>query len=124
MTDDIDREQLYTALRRADKAGDTKAAKRLAEYIRSLPAPSASHDTGPKSAADQVPGGGVAGNRNVGKKGGDERPTNGVDIALGKKGVAGDIFDKVLGAVEVPVTMASGAIAAPVGALAAIGKTL
>lgn len=31
-----DLEQLYTALRNADKAGDTKAAKRLAEHIQSL----------------------------------------------------------------------------------------
>lgn len=108
MTDDIDREQLYTALRRADKAGDTKAAKRLAEYIRSLPAPSAHHDTGPKSAGDQVPGGGVAGNRNVGK------PEANTDTPL----------QRVAGLVEPVLTMASGAVAAPVGALAAVGKTL
>lgn len=33
-----DREQLYQALRNADAAGDTKAAQRLAGYIKSLPA--------------------------------------------------------------------------------------
>lgn len=32
-----DREQLYNALRNADAAGDTAAAQRLADYIRSLP---------------------------------------------------------------------------------------
>lgn len=36
-----DREQLYTALRNADAAGDTAAAQRLASYIRSLPADAA-----------------------------------------------------------------------------------
>lgn len=36
-----DREQLYTALRNADAAGDTAAAKKLADYIRSLPAEAA-----------------------------------------------------------------------------------
>ncbi|WP_296946812.1 hypothetical protein [uncultured Massilia sp.] len=33
----VDREQLYQALRNADAAGDTKAAQRLAGYIKSLP---------------------------------------------------------------------------------------
>lgn len=33
-----DREQLYTALRNADAAGDTAAAQRLASYIKTLPA--------------------------------------------------------------------------------------
>lgn len=34
---ETDRDQLYEALRRADAAGDTEAARRLAEYIGSLP---------------------------------------------------------------------------------------
>lgn len=45
-----DREQLYTALRNADAAGDTAAAQRIAGYIQSLPAqqpaaPAAPQDT-------------------------------------------------------------------------------
>jgi hypothetical protein len=76
------------------------------------------------SPVDQIPGGGVAGNRNVGKDVKEERPTNGVDVLMGKKGLAGDVFDKVLGVVEVPVTMASGAISSLAGAAAGAAKTI
>lgn len=39
-----DRDQLYTALRNADKAGDTDGAKKLAAYIQSLPAERATEE--------------------------------------------------------------------------------
>lgn len=78
----------------------------------------------PQSAADQIPGGGVAGNRNVGKDVKEERPTNGVDVLLGKKGTAGDVFDKVLGVAEVPATMITGAISSLAGAAAGAAKTI
>lgn len=45
-----DREQLYTALRNADAAGDTAGAQRLASYIQSLPA-----DTPAAPQAAQAP---------------------------------------------------------------------
>jgi hypothetical protein len=52
-----DREQLYTALRNADKAGDTAAAKRLAQYIQSLPPESAPDNGGiPVSAEERAYG--------------------------------------------------------------------
>lgn len=70
--------------------------------------------------ADQIPGGGVAGNRNVGKP--EERPVNGVDVLLGHKGLAGDAFDKVLGVVETPIAVASGALGGLAGAVAGLGK--
>lgn len=54
----------------------------------------------------------------------EERPTNGVDVAMGRKGLAGDVFDKVLGVVEVPVTMASGIAGGIVGAVAGAGKSI
>ena len=54
----------------------------------------------------------------------EERPTNGVDVLMGKKGAAGDVFDKVLGVVEVPVTMATGAISSLAGAAAGAAKTI
>ena len=54
----------------------------------------------------------------------DERPTNGVDVAMGRKGLPGDVFDKVLGVVEVPVTMATGAISSLAGAAAGAAKTI
>lgn len=110
MTDDIDREQLYTALRNADKAGDTKAARRLAEYIHSLPKPSASHSA-PQSAGDQVPGGGQAGNRNVGKPSSSDEPR---DNALGV--VAGP-FDAAL-------TAGVNAVAGVAGNVAGVGKSI
>jgi hypothetical protein len=50
-----------------------------------------------------------------------ERPTNGVDV-LGGKGLAGDAFDKVLGVVETPITMATGAVGGIAGAVAGLGK--
>jgi len=49
----VDREQLYTALRNADKAGDTAAAKRLAQYISTL-------DTAPAAPAAPEPAAPVA----------------------------------------------------------------
>lgn len=70
--------------------------------------------------SDQIPGGGLAGNRNVGKP--DERPTNGVDVLLGNKGLAGDAFDKVLGVVETPIAMGSGILGGIAGAAAGLGK--
>jgi hypothetical protein len=103
-----DREQLYTALRNADKAGDTAAAKRLAEYIKALPAEGDSKQAAEKSAGDQVPGGGQAGNRNVGK------PETNTDT----------ILQRIAGLAEPVLTMASSAVAAPVGALAAVSKTI
>jgi hypothetical protein len=54
----------------------------------------------------------------------EERPTNGVDVLTGKKGLAGNVFDKVLGVVEVPVTMATGAISSLAGAAAGAAKTI
>jgi hypothetical protein len=54
----------------------------------------------------------------------EERPINGVDVLTGKKGLAGDVFDKVLGVVEVPVTMATGAISSLAGAAAGAAKTI
>jgi hypothetical protein len=53
-----------------------------------------------------------------------ERPLNGVDVAMGGRGMAGDAFDKVFGAVEAPVSMISGMVAAPIGALAGAGRSL
>jgi hypothetical protein len=52
----------------------------------------------------------------------EERPTNGVDVAMGRKGLAGDVFDKVLGVVETPVTMATGIAGGLAGAVAGLGK--
>jgi hypothetical protein len=54
----------------------------------------------------------------------EERPTNGVDVAMGRKGLPGDVFDKVLGAVEVPTAMVSGIAGGVVGALAGAGKAI
>lgn len=47
-----DREQLYTALRNADAAGDTAAAQKLAGYIQSLPAEQAAQK--PAGMLDRV----------------------------------------------------------------------
>lgn len=54
----------------------------------------------------------------------DERPTNGVDVATGRKGRAGDVFDKVMGVAEVPATMITGALGSLVGAAAGAAKTI
>lgn len=52
-----------------------------------------------------------------------ERPVNGVDILLGRKGsTAGDVFDKALGVVEAPVTAVTGALGGLAGAWAGVGK--
>lgn len=51
-----DRERLYTALRNADAAGDTAAAQRLADYIRSLPADAPAPASTSSAPALEVPG--------------------------------------------------------------------
>jgi hypothetical protein len=115
-----DREQLYTALRNADKAGDTAAATRLAEYIRALPPADA-----PNPQLAGVPGYDAQGRPEVARAPvKEERPTNGVDVAMGRKGLPGDVFDKVLGVVETPITMATGMAGSVAGAVAGIGRTL
>jgi hypothetical protein len=93
-----EREQLYQALRNADAAGDTAAAKKLADYIKTLPQQQA-------SPADQIPGSGnaLAGNRNVGKP--DES----------------SFLDKVTGGIEAARSTVSGATT---GALGYIGGAL
>lgn len=50
-----DRDQLYTALRNADAAGDTAGAQRLAGYIKSLPA----EDAAPSAVASGGMGAGI-----------------------------------------------------------------
>jgi hypothetical protein len=52
----------------------------------------------------------------------EERPINGVDVAMGRKGLPGDVFDKVLGVVETPITMATGIAGGLAGAVAGLGK--
>jgi hypothetical protein len=52
------REELYAALRNADKAGDTEGARKLASYIQSLPAESAA----PAPQAAEGAAGGSGGN--------------------------------------------------------------
>lgn len=49
------REELYTALRNADKAGDVAAARRLAAYIKAMPAEEAPK-AAPVTAAKEEPG--------------------------------------------------------------------
>lgn len=104
-----DREQLYTALRNADAAGDTAAAQKLASYIRSLPADAPAPN--PQQVAG-VPGADssmLAGNRSVGQP---AAPST--DSWMGK----------LAGLVEPVLTLGSGAIAAPVGAIAGMGKSI
>jgi hypothetical protein len=104
-----DREQLYTALRNADAAGDTAAAQKLAAYIRSMPADSPAPN--PQQVAG-VPGADptmLDGNRNVGKP---AAPST--DSWMGK----------LAGVVEPALAMGSGAIGGTVGALAGMGKSI
>lgn len=51
----MDRQQLYTALRNADKAGDVEGAKKIAAYIQSLPSDSSSMQQ-PEQQADDSGG--------------------------------------------------------------------
>lgn len=76
--------------------------------------------------ADQVPGGGEAGNRNVGKRTTmrEERPVNGVDKLTGGKGLAGDVFDVVLGVPDAVASAGSAAAGGIIGSLAGVGKSL
>lgn len=54
----------------------------------------------------------------------EERPTNGVDVLTGKKGLAGDVFDKVMGVPDAIMTAGSGAVGGIVGAIAGAGKAI
>jgi hypothetical protein len=47
---------------------------------------------------------------------------NGVDVCHGPERPAGDVFDKVLGVVETPITMATGIAGGLAGAVAGVGK--
>lgn len=96
-----DLDQLYTALRNADKAGDTAAATKLAAYIKTQQAPKIDYANTP--AVNQIPG--MA-------KSQDSTVNVGRDDS--------SILDKLKGAGEVALTAASGAVAAPVGAAAGL----
>lgn len=107
-----DREQLYQALRNADAAGDTKAAQRLAGYIKSLPAAAAQA----ASAADQVPVG--AGEQAYGARQ-PAPPAAPADPSL---------VDRIIGGGETALSLATGATGGVFGlvggALAGVGKSV
>jgi hypothetical protein len=100
------REQLYTALRNADAAGDTKAAQRLASYIQSLPTAGAAQ-VDPQLAG--VPG---------------ADPT----MLDGNRGAAPaadpSLVDRALGVGEALLSGATGIAGAAAGAVAGAVKTV
>lgn len=99
-------EEAMTALRNADKAGDTVAAKRLAGIARQLK-DSGGTPAEPVSAGPQdIPGGGLAGNRNVGK------PDNET------------MLQKMEGGVEAAGATLAGVAAPVIGAAAGLGSRL
>src|SRR5437868_8991520 len=106
---------------------DLNTAKPVAPSAPATPAARGGFDLASARPVDpgaQVPGGGVAGNRNVGKPTSlrEERPTNGVDVLTGGKGVAGDVFDVVLGVPDAVASAGSSMAGGILGALAGAGK--
>jgi hypothetical protein len=97
-----DREQLYQALRNADAAGDTQAAKRLAEYIQTLPTGVPNTEIDPSIPRVDVTGHYIP----------DQQPATPADPSL---------VDRVKGLGEAALSLASGATG---GTLGMIGGTL
>jgi len=97
-----DREKLYQALRNADAAGDTEAARRLAEYIQTLPNGVPNTEIDPSVPRVDVTGHYVP----------DPQPTAPADPSL---------VDKIKGIGETALSLASGATG---GTLGMIGGTL
>jgi hypothetical protein len=54
----------------------------------------------------------------------EERPTNGVDVLLGRKGAPGAVFDAVLGVPDAVASAGSAMAGGIIGSLAGVGKSL
>ena len=102
MAEAADREELYTALRNADKAGDTAAAQKLSSYIQALPS-DAAPATPPAKPAVSPPEA-------------PEQPKPNLMSLLGMiPGMGG-----ITGPVEAGAQMLSGAVSKPVSDIAAL----
>lgn len=101
-----DREQLYTALRNADAAGDTAAAQKLAAYIQSLPA-----DTPAPTGAAAIP------------VSADERAF-GARQAVQQPAPQDNMLGKAFGMIEPAIAMGTGAIGSALGSIAGVSKSI
>jgi hypothetical protein len=100
-----DREQLYQALRNADAAGDTAAAKRLAEYIQTLPTGVPNTEIDPSVPRVDVTGHYVP----------DPQPAPPADPSL---------VDRIIGGGETALALATGATGGTLGMLGGAAKGL
>lgn len=91
------REELYTALRNADKAGDNAGAKRLAQYIQSMP-PDA-----PVASSDKIP-----------------LPVGAAQRMAAEPASAQEdnLLGKIVGVAEAPMALASGTLGGMAGSIA------
>lgn len=111
------REELYTALRNADKAGDADGARKLAAYIQSMPAETSTEATPAPSGASAIPGGGIS---QAALAGAAARGAP----AVARTASDDSLLGKIVGPVDAGLALASGAVVGAAAPIVGFGKAL
>lgn len=110
------REEIYTAIRNADAAGDSKSVRALGEYLKTMPADSVAET--PASPAD-VPGSPeFVALHTARQKAADDELASQTGVMHGVKNFAGDVLDFGKAAGDVGLTLGAQAVMTPLAGVA------